>query len=60
MKISRNFVKGFLALFLIVVIANIASYFAGAYNKWCGYSVLGLFAILFVLIFRKHEIGFLK
>lgn len=60
MKVSRNFVKVFLTLFLIVISANIIGAVLGVWNQWYGWTFLALLVTLFFLIFRKHKVGFIK
>lgn len=55
MKIPRLLIKCFLILLLVVVIANIVSAIAGFYELWMGLVTIGLFVILFVLVFRKND-----
>ncbi len=60
MKVSRNFVKVFLGLFLIVIVGNIVGAVLGVWNQWYGWAFLALLVTLFFLIFRKHKVGFIK
>lgn len=60
MKVSKNFVKVFLALFLVVIVGNIIGAVLGVWNQWYGWSFLGLLVVLFFLIFRKNKVGFIK
>lgn len=60
MKVSKTFVKWFLVLFLIILVANISALAFGVWNQWFGWAFLALLALLFFLIFRKHKVGFVK
>ena len=60
MKISRTFVKWFLGLIFLVIIANIIGITLGFYKAWMAYTTLGFFIVLFFLIFRKHKAGFIR
>lgn len=60
MKISKNFVIGFLVCFMAVIIGNIAALTLDFFANWMIYLDLAFAIVLFFLIFRKHKTGFIR
>jgi len=54
MKVSKNFVKVFLSLFLLVIIVNLIAVLADFYSVWMGYTLLVFFVAFWFLSFRKN------
>jgi hypothetical protein len=60
MKISKNFVIGLLSLLVADIVANLLSFGFGIWNQWIGWSFVAILVVLFLLIFRKHKVGFIR
>jgi len=58
MRISKNFIKIFLILFLITIITTTISLIFNFYSQYFTYALLAFSFILLFLIFRKQKLGF--